>query len=60
MTGEEQSVNTDPASIMNQIRRRLFEIAYWRKTEDRCGPSQARDTEIGTLIQNTLEGTGSS
>jgi 2-polyprenyl-3-methyl-5-hydroxy-6-metoxy-1,4-benzoquinol methylase len=59
MTKDEQSVNTDPASIMNQIRRRILEIANRRKTDDRPEPSQAGDADISSLLQNTSEGTGS-
>jgi 2-polyprenyl-3-methyl-5-hydroxy-6-metoxy-1,4-benzoquinol methylase len=50
MTGEEQPVNTDPASIMDQIRRRVLEIASRRK---------ARDAQISSLLENMSEGIGS-
>jgi len=59
MTEGEQPINTDPALIMNQIRRRVLEIVNGKKREARPKPFQAGDAEIGSLLRNMSEDVGS-
>lgn len=56
MTQDDRSVNTDPALIMDQIRRRVLEIANRRKIEDSPEPFQAGNAEISSLLQSMSEG----